>query len=273
MPAGAVGRSRGWRLAECDWAWLIREPPEIDVRRNLTRQRGLDTPHPGPDIHAPALLLLPPDNRERISNAPFIASAISFYFSPSRGCVFPRCTSQITTALASAKVSVERPSGSVPPSTLTRWISPPSAKARFSHQPSRLSYTRHAPTRLHHPRPPACSSPSRPTVQAALECRLNYSPSRWTAAAAASLAGAAQGSVPPSRSPLTTGTPTLTRTLSLTPSLRSCRRLSHSPLLSRAIRFQTRPARALPSPPPSLWLTGWHTRRPSEAAKPATPAP
>ena len=88
VPAGAVGRGLRCRLAECDWAWLIREPPEIDVRRNLTRQRGLDTQHPRPDIHAPALLLLPSDNRERISNAPFIASFVSFYFSPSRRCVF-----------------------------------------------------------------------------------------------------------------------------------------------------------------------------------------
>ena len=118
MPAVEVGRGLRCRLAECDWAWLIREPPEIDVRRNLTRQRGLDTPHPRPDIHAPALLLLPPDNRGRISNAQFIASSISFNFSPSRRCVFPPCTSQITTAQASASVSDQVAASALDPDTL-----------------------------------------------------------------------------------------------------------------------------------------------------------
>jgi hypothetical protein len=40
---GRWGISAGRRLAACHWAWLIREPPEIDVRRNLTRKRGHST--------------------------------------------------------------------------------------------------------------------------------------------------------------------------------------------------------------------------------------
>lgn len=96
--------------------------------------------------------------------------------------------------------------------------------------------------------PPACINRQKTVVQAVPPSKLNYSRDPWTVAAAASLAGAAQRSEPRFRLTLT-----LTHLLKPIPSL-------------------TRLNRALPSHPPCLHHSGWHTRHRSEGARPGRPA-
>ena len=94
LAAGEVGLSCRRRLAACHWAWLIREPPEIDVRRNLTRKRGHLHAATRSDIHAPALLLWQSDNRAGSARAVSICSQHFLFFSASLLCTFSSCNTR-----------------------------------------------------------------------------------------------------------------------------------------------------------------------------------
>jgi hypothetical protein len=89
------------RLAECDWAWLIREPPEIDVRRNLTRKEGNTRLKTWSDIHPQHCYCGNPTIPVPLLNTPFI--------SPTRSCIFLPFSKAAQAALLSLQHANKRP--------------------------------------------------------------------------------------------------------------------------------------------------------------------